>query len=69
MLADTVPLQVQFEEAVVRPQQVSQLHHTAPRHVVPAEVEGPDAATPGHALEAGVAGYSSKKYLLRGPNC
>ena len=60
MLTDAIPLQVEFDEAGVGPQQISQLDDTAARHVVAAEVESLDAETPGHALEEDVDGVAGE---------
>ena len=60
MLTEAIPLQVEFDEAGVGPQQVSQLDDAAARHVVATEVESPDAGTPGHALEEDVDGVAGE---------
>ena len=60
MLADTIPLQVEFAEVGVGPQQIPQLDHTAAGHVVAAEEESSDALTPGHALQEDVDGVAGE---------
>ena len=69
MLTDTVPLQVEFEEAGVGPQQISQLDDTTARHVVTTEVESLDAQTPGDALEEDVDGVAGEAAVGQVQDC
>ena len=50
VVAKAVPLEAEPGEAGAQPQEVAQRHHAAPRHVVPAEVERPDAGAPHYSL-------------------